>query len=232
MKKRRIIIFILIFIGVVFVVAALWGLYLLNTQSDLLGLPKALPPVAIQQYQGKNLSSIDDFKEVSISGPQHIDKQSYRLEIKGLVQDPISLSYEDIVAKHQSYTKAVTLNCVESWSATGKWEGVLVRDLLNEAKIKPEAKIVIFRAVDGYSTSFPVDYFYNNDIILAYKLNDQVLPEKLGFPFQLVAEDKWGYKWIKWATSIELSDHVNFQGYWESRGYSNSGNLHENYFNP
>ncbi|VVB61256.1 Oxidoreductase molybdopterin binding domain protein [uncultured archaeon] len=51
-----------------------------------------------------------------------------------------------------------------------------------------------------------------------------------GFPFQLVAESKRGYKWIKWVTEIELSDNLNYKGYWESRGYSNSGDLNESFF--
>ena len=60
---------------------------------------------------------------------------------------------------------------------------------------------------------------------MAYKMNEISLPSERGFPFQLVAESKWGYKWIKWVTEIELSDDVNYKGYWESRGYSNEADL-------
>ena len=56
-------------------------------------------------------------------------------------------------------------------------------------------------------------------------MNDEVLLPERGFPFQLVAESKWGYKWIKWIKEIELSDDENYKGFWESRGYSNSGDL-------
>jgi DMSO/TMAO reductase YedYZ molybdopterin-dependent catalytic subunit len=61
-------------------------------------------------------------------------------------------------------------------------------------------------------------------------MNNITLPAERGFPFQLVAESKWGYKWIKWVTEIELSDNLNYKGYWESRGYSNNGNLNESFF--
>jgi DMSO/TMAO reductase YedYZ molybdopterin-dependent catalytic subunit len=61
-------------------------------------------------------------------------------------------------------------------------------------------------------------------------MNNVTLPAERGFPFQLVAESKWGYKWIKWVTEIELSDNLNYKGYWESRGYSNGGNLNESFF--
>ncbi|MBW3011860.1 molybdopterin-dependent oxidoreductase, partial [Candidatus Woesearchaeota archaeon] len=61
-------------------------------------------------------------------------------------------------------------------------------------------------------------------------MNDVVIPPERGFPFQLVAESKWGYKWIKWITKIELSDNEDYEGFWESRGYSNTGNLSERYY--
>ena len=62
-------------------------------------------------------------------------------------------------------------------------------------------------------------------ILLAYKMNGVVLPPERGAPFQLVAESKWGYKWIKWTTRIELSDDADYEGFWESRSYSNDADL-------
>ncbi|MFC1965176.1 molybdopterin-dependent oxidoreductase [Chloroflexota bacterium] len=70
------------------------------------------------------------------------------------------------------------------------WEDLLVRNLVEDAKPLPEAKIVIFHAQDGYTTSFPLDYIMNNDIMLAYKMNDVTLPPERGSPYQLVAESK------------------------------------------
>lgn len=217
-------------LGIAFIAIIAWGLYSLNKEMNSNNGPKKLPPVQVNQYQGKNLSKIEDFRDVSIKGTQHIDINNYKLQITGLVENPKNYSYQDLLDKFKAYEKVVTLNCVEGWSATGLWEGPLVKDVLNSAKVKPEAKIVIFRAADGYSTSFPIEYIMQKDIILADKLNGLTLPEQKGFPFQLVAEDKWGYKWIKWITQIELSDHVNFRGYWESKGYSNTGDLNSNFF--
>ena len=54
-------------------------------------------------------------------------------------------------------------------------------------------------------------------------MNNVTIPPEYGFPFQLVAESKWGYKWIKWVTKIEVSNDTNYTGYWESRGYTNGG---------
>ncbi len=100
-----------------------------------------------------------------------------------------------------------------------------MKDLIEEAGVDSRAKVVIFYAYDGYSTSLPLDYVVDNDILMAYKMNGVVLPPERGFPFQLVAESKLGYKWIKWVTEIELSDDVNYRGFWESRGFSNDADL-------
>jgi DMSO/TMAO reductase YedYZ molybdopterin-dependent catalytic subunit len=65
---------------------------------------------------------------------------------------------------------------------------------------------------------------------MAHKMNDVVIPPERGFPFQLVAESKWGYKWVKWITEIELSADENYRGYWENYGYSNDGDLNKGFF--
>jgi len=189
-----------------------------------------LEPVEIREYEGVKLSSIDAFRENSIKGPQEVDAESYVLRITGLVMNPNNYTYDKVVNNHQHYKKVVTLDCVEGWSVTILWEGLLVRDLLEEANPLANAKVVIFHAYDGYTTSLPIDYIMNNDILMAYKMNDVTLPPERGFPFQLVAESKWGYKWIKWITEIELSDDVDYRGYWESRGYSNNADLDKSFF--
>jgi DMSO/TMAO reductase YedYZ molybdopterin-dependent catalytic subunit len=194
--------------------------------------PAPLPYAEVKEYQGEKLSSINDFRENSIEGPQHVDIANYKLNITGLVDNPVEYTYDGVVNNHQSYEKVVRLDCVEGWSVTILWEGVLIRDLLTEAKVKPEAKVVIFHAYDGYTTSLPLDYIIKNNILMAYKMNGVTLPPERGYPFELVAESKWGYKWEKWVTQIELSDDVNYRGYWENRGYSNSGDLNQDFIGP
>ena len=189
-----------------------------------------LEPVEIREYEGINLSSINDFRENSIKGPQEVDLESYTLRITGLVTNSTIYTYDEVLNRYQHYKKVVTLNCVEGWSVRILWEGVLVKDLLAEAEPLANAEVLIFHAYDGYTTSLPIDYIMDNDILMAYKMNDVILPPARGFPFQLVAESKWGYKWIKWITEIELSDDANYRGYWESRGYSNSADLDESFF--
>jgi DMSO/TMAO reductase YedYZ molybdopterin-dependent catalytic subunit len=208
-----------IIIGIIFYVK---NNYSKNNITNLSG-------IEIKDYQGEKLGSINDFQENSIKGPQRIDKSKYQLEIAGLISTPTFYNYQDLL-KLPKYQKIVTLNCVEGWSVKALWGGVLVKDLFKGLDIKPEAKTIIFYAADGYSTSFPLDYVLNNDIIMAYDLNGVELPPERGFPLQLVAEQKWGYKWIKWITKIELSDNTDYQGYWESRGYNNNGDINGSKF--
>jgi len=205
-----------------------WGLAAVVLASLLGGCMDSevvkLDGVQIGDYKGEKLSSINDFRENSIKGPQYVNVSDYRLQVAGLVEEPRSYAYDEVLGR-QKYSKVVRLDCVEGWSVNLLWEGVLVRDLVNEAKPKPEANTIVFYAYDGYSTSFPLDYVLGKDIILAYRMNNVTIPPERGFPFQLVAEDKWGYKWIKWVTRIELTDDPAYRGYWESRGYSQSGDL-------
>lgn len=187
--------------------------------------PVELEPIEVREYEGENLSPINDFRENSIKGPQQIDMEHYTLTITGLVTEPEGYTYDEVINNHQQYKKVVTLDCVEGWNVKILWEGVLVKDLIEESKPLPTAIVVIFHAYDGYTTSLPIDYIMGNDIIMAYKMNNVILPPERGYPFQLVAESKWGYKWIKWITTIELSDDVNYRGFWERKGYSNSADL-------
>ena len=179
----------------------------------------------IREYKGEKLGAIGDFRENSIKGTQNVNLSTYRLVITGLVQNEIALTYNETVDRHAHYEKVVTIYCVEGWEVKILWEGVILRDLLEEAGYDRSAQVVIFYAQDGYSTSLPLSYILENNILLAYKMNGVVLPPERGFPFQLVAESKFGYKWIKWVTRIEVSNDTNYRGYWESRGFDDDADL-------
>ena len=87
--------------------------------------PVTLKAVEVRSYQGADLSSVNDFRENSIKGVQHVDPATYRLEITGLVTTPLSLTRDQVVDR-TLYKKVVTLHCVEGWDATILWEGVKV----------------------------------------------------------------------------------------------------------
>ena len=226
MKKRRYTGWIIAIVLIVAVIAVLVVPQYINSYKNR---PIELGGVEIAEYEGEDLSSINDFRENSIGGPQYINIDDYRLRVTGLVGEDKSYTYDDII-DIQSYSKIVTLDCVEGWSAKILWEGIILRELLKERDILSEANTIIFHAEDGYTTSYPIEYIMDQDILMAYKMNGLTIVPERGYPFQLVAEDKWGYKWIKWITEIEFSDDESYEGYWESRGYSNTGNLNESFF--
>lgn len=191
-----------------------------SSQTDLQELTK----IEVTEYEGKDLSSLTDFRENSIKGPQYINTDAYTLTIDGLVEQPNSLTYDEVL-DNQKYTKVVTLHCVEGWSVDILWEGILLADLFEAVDIQESADTVIFHSEDGYSTALPLQTIMDRQLMIAYKMNGVVLPPERGFPFQLVAEDKLGYKWIKWITRIELSDDANYKGYWEQRGFGNEADV-------
>jgi DMSO/TMAO reductase YedYZ molybdopterin-dependent catalytic subunit len=208
---------VLIVIGAIFVSIVAWWITVVNRPDYVY--------VEIREYEGVDLSSISSFRENSILGPQHIDNETYRLNVTGLVNNNLEYTYDEIVNNFTLQKKVVTLYCVEGWSVTILWEGFLVKDLIESADVDPNATTVIFYAYDGYSTALPLDYITDNNIMIAYKMNNVTLPPERGFPFELVAESKWGYKWIKWITTIELSDNADYLGYWERRSWDNNANI-------
>jgi DMSO/TMAO reductase YedYZ molybdopterin-dependent catalytic subunit len=183
-----------------------------------------LAAVEVREYEGERLGSIVDFRENSIKGPQTVDIERYRLEVSGLVAQPMAYTYDEVLS-FPHYSKVVTVNCVEGWSVKILWEGVLIGDLLEGAGVSPAANTVIFHSVDGYTTSLPLAYIIGDGIMLAFKMNDVILPPERGFPFQVVAESKLGYKWAKWVTGIEVSGDPAYKGFWESRGFDNNADI-------
>jgi len=215
-------------VSAVLIAVFTFGLFGCQSSPDTSVVP--LGDVEVKEYEGEDLSSVNDFRENSIKGPQYVDIEEYQLQITGLVQNPMSYTYDEVIDGFTNYEKAVILHCVEGWSVRILWEGMQVRHILAEAGPLDEAKVVIFHAYDGYTTSLPIEYIMDNPIIMAYKMNDITMPPERGYPFALVAESKWGYKWIKWITQIELSDDIDYKGFWELRGFSNSGNITEGFF--
>jgi DMSO/TMAO reductase YedYZ molybdopterin-dependent catalytic subunit len=191
--------------------------------SSCLSRPENGTETEATEYLGIKLTPISEQGNNAIKGTQFIDKDTYRLQIDGMVERPINLTYDQIT-NFTPVSKVVRLNCVEGWGFTAKWTGIPVKTLLDETGIKENATTVIFYSVDGYSTSHDINYLLDNNIMLAYRINDITLPPDRGFPLQLVAEDKYGYKWAKWIDHIELVN-TSYKGYWESKGYNNKGDF-------
>ena len=197
-----------------------------GTGSTATSTTNTLGEIEATEFQGFKLTPISQQRNNALAGTQHIDKATYKLTVDGLVNKPLTLTYADLQAYPQE-DRLMDLNCVEGWDFTAKWTGPSLNAIFADAGVKPEAKIVIFYTTDdsvGYS-SLDLSYVQQNDIIIALKDNDITLPPERGFPFQVVAMSKFGYKWAKWITRIELSDNTSFRGYWETQGYSNNASV-------
>ena len=182
--------------------------------------------VEATEFQGTKLTPIKDQLLNGIAGTLSINQATYTLTIVGLVDHPLTLSYADLEALPQISVLG-TLECVEGWSYTAEWTGPSLAAILAQAGVQSGAVIAIFDTADDADgfTSLDLSYINANNIILALKDNDITLPAANGFPVRVVATGKYGYKWAKWVTRIELSSNTSFLGYWESNGYNNNGDV-------
>lgn len=178
----------------------------------------------IRDYQGVRLDPAIGPADNSIAGVQHVDLRNYRLTVDGLVGKPLDLSYDDVL-NLTPVERLITLYCVTGWQATMLWRGVQLSELLDLASVDSEANTVIFHCVDNYTTSMPLATIIDNKLIMAYQANGLPIPDEMGFPFIIVAEDKLGYKWARWVIRIELSADAGYKGYWESRGFDNEADI-------
>ena len=197
--------------------------------------PSSIPGLLLGEvgvYQGQSLTPVSVYiqylishPDVAIAGTQSINRETYRLTISGMVNNPLNYSYDSIVNNFNSTLQVGTLPCVEGWSVTLLWQGVPITDLLKQAGASPNANTLIFLASDGYSSSLPLEYVTQNNIMIAYKMNNLTLTDQTGWPLFLVAQNQYGYKWVEWITEINVSNNSNYLGYWESRGYPNDATV-------
>jgi DMSO/TMAO reductase YedYZ molybdopterin-dependent catalytic subunit len=226
-KRTKTLAQILLIIAILLVIS----LVLLLSSPRHSSLPSLYPGEVIQ-YQGQNLTTISEYigsinahPDVAIAGTQNINQSTYHLTVTGMVNSPLNYTYNDIVDKFNSTLQAATLPCVEGWSATLLWQGVPISALLQQANVSTNATTLIFLAADGYSTSLPLSYVMQNNIMIAYKMNNVTLTAQTGWPFFLVAKNEYGYKWIEWIIEINVSNNSNYLGYWESRGFPNDATV-------
>ena len=156
--------------------------------------------------------------------------RDYRLAFGGLVRRPYSLSLDELRAL-PSRTQITRHDCVEGWSAIGKWKGVPLGGLLDRAELLPGARYVVFRCADrldadgpAYYESIDLDDAYHAQTILAYELNDAPLPVANGAPVRVRIERQLGYKMAKYVMAIDVvASFADIEGgnggYWEDQGY-------------
>jgi DMSO/TMAO reductase YedYZ molybdopterin-dependent catalytic subunit len=149
------------------------------------------------------------------------DAEGYRLRVWGKVEREMSLTLDEVRALPAVEIEA-PLNCVVGWTDKGLWRGVPLRDLIQLARPTAEGTHVLFGDDGDFSSSLSLEYVLAGKPILAYELNGQELPRIHGWPLRVVAPDKWGYKWVKWVTEIEITDR-GYEGNYERMGFSLDG---------
>ena len=173
-------------------------------------LPKGFPKNQLLNMNPAEIDSrnldIDPLKEFGTMGPTDIAiaLKTYRLKVTGKVGRPLSLSYDEIL-KHPSLTETVLLICPGFFSNNGRWTGVNLKSLLQEAQIKKEAQYIDISGAHGKNVRIPLKALDQKKIFLAYRVNGETLPQKHGFPLRLVYEDAYGSDWVKYVEEIVVS---------------------------
>jgi len=156
--------------------------------------------------------------------------EDWKLVVDGLVQEPAALTLSELRAM-PSRTQITRHDCVEGWSAIGKWTGVQLSHVLGLVRLQPDARYVVFHCADPmwgtpekYYESIDLEDAMHPQTILAYELNGKTLPIKNGAPLRVRIERQLGYKMAKYIMRIEVvSTFENIGGgkggYWEDRGY-------------
>ena len=171
-----------------------------------------------------SLLPLGRFRFYTVTGNfPHRDRRAYKLQVKGLVERPLTLSYSQIGAMPK--TRLVRdFQCVTGWRVPDvHWTGVRLSDVLDRAGVKPEATALRFVSFDGtYTESLTLAQARRPDVMVAYELEDRPLSSDHGGPVRLYVAPMYGYKSCKWLESIELTADVE-PGYWEERGYDVDG---------
>ncbi|XAZ22737.1 sulfite oxidase-like oxidoreductase [Sinorhizobium sp. B11] len=147
-----------------------------------------------------------------------VSVDSWKLEVRGLVETPLDLSWAAFQKLEQSRIVS-DIHCVTTWSRyDNKWKGVSTRDLLDLAMPKAEAGYVMLTSYDGYTTNLPLSDFAAEDAILATSWEGQPLTRDHGGPMRLVVPHLYFWKSAKWLRRIDLLP-ADKAGFWEKNGY-------------
>jgi len=173
---------------------------------------KKILPKGFKREELKNMNpaeidnrdlDIDPLEKFGTMGPTDVavDVKTYHLKITGAVNHPLSLSYDQIL-KFPSLTELVLLICPGFFANNGRWTGVSLKMLLQQAQIKKEATYLDIKGAYEKGVRIPLKDIDRKKILLAYRVNGETLPQKHGFPLRLVYEEAYGYDWVKYVDEV------------------------------
>ncbi len=147
------------------------------------------------------------------------EEKDIYLYIVGEVKNPLKIPYLEIINSGNLSKIKADFHCVTGWSVKDiEWEGILAKRIIEAVKPAEDVKWVYVRCYDGYSASFPYEFFKKDDSLIAVKMNGKILPKEHGYPFRVVVPSLYAWKSAKYVHTVEfLKDEK--KGFWELRGY-------------
>ncbi|HEV7762086.1 MAG TPA: molybdopterin-dependent oxidoreductase [Acidimicrobiales bacterium] len=186
------------------------------------GLEKLLRPVTDNDPTGLTsfVPTAGRFRIYTVVGFDPVRTEAdYRLTVDGLVDKPLELTLADLRGRKQTTLKR-DFQCVTGWRVPDvHWKGVLLRDLLDEAGVKPGAThLRLYSFDEAYTESLSLEQANRDDVMAAHEMLDGPVTQEHGGPVRLYVAPMYGYKSLKWLDRIEVVD-AEAPGYWEVRGY-------------
>ena len=165
--------------------------------------------------------AVKDFRYNAWYGPEQapaLDTETYRLRLSGLIADkrPWTVAQLYALPQESHVTRHV---CVEGWSMIGKWSGTPLRVFLERVGADTRARYVAVECADGYYESIDMATALHPQTLMAFRLSDEILPRKYGYPFKIRMPTKLGFKNPKWVTTIYVTNRYP-GGFWPDRGYN------------
>ena len=169
-----------------------------------------------------------EFYILQLDDPVELDETNWRLVITGLVEKQTNPLTLDEIKAMESVEVMRTLKCIgdpigEEQMGNATWKGVRLRDIIQKAGVKENAKVVVFQCADSYHTAIPLEDALHEDTILAYEMNGETLPTEHGFPVRLLNPGHYGTKNPKWIVNIQLAE--KHESYWEKLGWDPVANV-------
>jgi DMSO/TMAO reductase YedYZ molybdopterin-dependent catalytic subunit len=188
--------------------ATLQNTEITTTQNDNFILPACQPEPVTQPPQPVKTFQPNEFDteyRLHVTGlTQWIDLATYRLEITGLVDHPLSLTYDELRCLPK-VTENPELVCPGVFTDYATWTGVPINDILVLAGVQESASQLTLVSADGYQVKLPLKSASAVKNFLAYEVNGKPLPVQHGFPLRAVFPSMWGSYWLKWLVEIRIS---------------------------
>ena len=179
-----------------------------------------LSPASNEARVPRGQHQVTNFPVLDLGTHPSISKQAWRLQVYGLVGNPLELDWQAFQALPQ--TKLSTdFHCVTRWTQLDmNWQGVLARDLIALAQPLENARFVTLHSYDDYTTNLPLEVLLDEDVVIAHSVLGKPLTQEHGGPVRMVVPKRYAWKSAKWLKAIELHDK-DHPGFWEMRGYHN-----------